>query len=98
MDFLHKSYRYKFTKEGYTRVGDDWVYIINFEPKGRARYKGKLYINAEDFGVVKATYKSARDVHKKVFNMFGVTANELSEEGVYLFKKNGSSDSFNIHH
>ena len=88
VDFLHKSYRYKFTKEGYTRVGDDWVYIINFEPKGRARYKGKLYINAEDFGVVKATYKSARDVHKKVFNMFGVTANELSEEGVYLFKKN----------
>ncbi len=87
IDFLLKSNRYRFVKEGYTTIDGSWVYILSFTPKGRAKFKGKLYINAEDFGIVKAEYQSARPVYNKLFNMFGVKANELSVRGSFIFKQ-----------
>lgn len=57
LDFLTEFKRYTYTIEGYAPIDDATVYIIDFKPlKSSARYYGKIYVNAEDFAVVKMQY------------------------------------------
>lgn len=57
LDFLTEFKRYTYTLEGYAAIEDATVYIIDFKPlKSSANYYGKIYVNADDFAVVKLTY------------------------------------------
>lgn len=86
-NFIHNPNKYIFEKKGYTTIGENWVYIIEFYPKNNAKFKGNLYINAEDFAIVKAEYKNADAVYDKHFNMFGIKANSLKFSSVEIFIK-----------
>ena len=49
---------YKFNLEDTKLFDGEVVYQINFEPDHRkAKYRGKFYINAEDFGLMRLDYK-----------------------------------------
>ncbi|PZR20723.1 MAG: hypothetical protein DI539_10000 [Flavobacterium psychrophilum] len=57
LDFFTEFKRYTYTLEGYAPYDDATVYIIDFKPlKGSARYYGKIYVNGDDFAVVKLQY------------------------------------------
>ena len=43
-NFLHKSSRYIFTLAGGTRLNGEDIYIIDFVPKNKGKYEGRLYI------------------------------------------------------
>jgi len=87
VDILNKSNRYSYTKSGYVEIGNDLAYIIDFVPKGKAKYKGKLYINTEDFAILQAEIYGARSIFDKHFNMLGINANELTFKSTLIFSK-----------
>ena len=95
IDILNKSHRYIFSKSGFVEIGNDLAYIIDFEPKGKAKYKGKLYVNTEDFAILRAEIYGARKIFDKKFNMLGIKANELSFKNVVIFSKE-NMDSYHL--
>jgi hypothetical protein len=86
-DFINSPSKYIFTNEGYVFFNNEWVYKLSFKPKNKAKFTGTIYVNMDDFSVVKADYNSVGNVYNKLFNMFGVHANELSYEAKTLFVK-----------
>ena len=56
-DLIGDREYYKFSLASTKLFDGEVVYEINFEPDHRkAKYKGKLYINAEDFGLMRLDY------------------------------------------
>ena len=58
LDFLQKMNHYAYSLEGYSNIGGEAVYIIGFEPeRGSAQFRGKMYINVFDFGMMRLEYE-----------------------------------------
>jgi hypothetical protein len=88
VDFLNKPGRYNFVKNGFANYEGDWLYIIDFEPDGSSgKYKGKLYIDAFSFAIVKAEIWGANDIFDKHLNLLGIKANTLTYKSTVIFKK-----------
>ena len=87
VDVIHKNSRYDFTKVGYVELDGELIYVLDFTPRWRAKYKGRLYINTNDYAVIKAEIQSAKEVFDKQFNMFGVKSNVLSFKSTLLYEK-----------
>ncbi|QNK64089.1 hypothetical protein H7F33_06255 [Pedobacter sp. PAMC26386] len=57
LDFLTEYKRYTYALDGYATLNDETIYIIDFKPlKSSAKYSGKIYVNANDFAIVKLEY------------------------------------------
>ena len=85
LDFLTKSNRYHFTKREFTAIGDDIVYVIEFEPKGRKDFKGTLYVNTDDFAVMRLEYENVRKLSS--FGMFGISYKKYLYKGKSIYAK-----------
>lgn len=85
LDMLRKSSRYEFTKDDFTYIDDEPVYVIHFEPKRSKDFKGTLYINTEDFAVVRADFSNVKPLYK--FGLLGITYRENVYKGTMLFQK-----------
>jgi len=88
LDFLDKSNRYRFTHKNYTFIDDAAVYIIDFEPKGKKDFKGVLYVNAQDFAIMRLEFENVRPLKK--FGMFGISYSRSLFKGKMLFAKEGN--------
>ncbi|WP_455170647.1 carboxypeptidase-like regulatory domain-containing protein [Aegicerativicinus sediminis] len=84
-DVLEKDNRYRFTKTGFSTINDNPVYIINFEPKGSKDYSGTMYIDVQDFGIVRLDFKNVKRLSN--FNLFGIVYRRIRYEGKMLFSK-----------
>ncbi len=93
LDFINKSRKYKFTLQEYTYIGDDAVYIVDFESKGSADFKGRLYINSDDFAVIRVDYENVKPLKK--FSLLGLSMNVYMGRGKLFFSK-GSNDSYTL--
>ena len=58
-EFLHKIDKYNFEIIGGTSINDENVYVIDFSPKGKGLYEGRLYVSIESSALIKADYKYA---------------------------------------
>ena len=87
IDVIQNQGRYEFKLTEYQEIGENLAYVLTFEPKWRADFKGKIYINTEDFAVLRLTYENAKPVYDKLFNMFGINANKIGYRGTMLFEK-----------
>jgi hypothetical protein len=87
VDILNKSNKYEFVKTGYVELEDAIAFVLEFKPKGKAKYKGKLYINTEDFAIVRSEIFGARKIFDKKMNMLGINANELTYKSTVIFTK-----------
>ena len=85
LDFIKKSRKYDFTIKDFTYMGEDAVYILEFIPKGRADYKGELYINADDFAIIRLDYENVGSLKK--FNLLGISMNQYLGKGKMIFGK-----------
>ena len=85
LDFLEKSNRYRFSKTGFTSIGEAIVYIITFEPKGRKDFKGTLYVNTEDYAVMRLEYENVRKLSS--FGMFGISYRKHLYKGKSFYAK-----------
>lgn len=86
LNVIHKSRKYDFEIVDFTYMGEDAVYIIEFSPKGNADYKGMLYINSDDFAVMRLDYENVQPL--KTFKLLGISMNEYLGKGKMIFSKN----------
>ncbi len=85
-NFLNKSNRYKFELNDYTYIEDQSVYIIDFVPKRSEDFKGTLYINTEDFAIVRVDYENVKPL--KNFKLLGVHYQDKLYRNKLIFSKN----------
>lgn len=85
IDILEKSSRYKFTLENYTVINGMTVYILPFETKGGKDFKGTLYVNTQDFAIIRLDFENVKPISK--FGLLGITYRNNIYKGKMLFGK-----------
>lgn len=93
LDFVDKTRRYEFKLAGYADIGNDGVYVVDFWPKrSSADFKGRLYINIEDFAVMRLDFANTQRLRN--FRLLGITYRETVYKGTMRFAKlpNGKYD------
>ncbi|ADV49082.1 hypothetical protein Celal_1781 [Cellulophaga algicola DSM 14237] len=93
LNFLTKSRKYDFSIRELTYLGPDVVYVLDFVPSGSADYKGTLYVNADDFAIVRVDYENVKTI--KSFKLLGVFMNDYLDKGKMIFYK-GADDKYNL--
>lgn len=82
---IFKPGKYDLTLESFTYLGDQAVYVIDFVPDGSPEYRGQLYINADDFALIRMDFENTEPLRD--FKLLGVSINEYLAKGSILFAK-----------
>ncbi len=85
LNFIHKYNKYEFTLREFTFLDDLAVYVLDFKPKRNADFKGTLYVNSEDFALIRADYENVKPL--KTFKLLGISMNEHLAKGKIIFAK-----------
>ncbi|MFP2996989.1 carboxypeptidase-like regulatory domain-containing protein [Spongiivirga sp. MCCC 1A20706] len=93
-NFITKSNRYEFTHVDFTYLGDAAVYVMDFEPKRKEDYKGRVYVNADDFAIVRIDYENVKPL--KSFSLFGISFKQYKSDGIVLFQKNQTNNKYDL--
>ena len=96
INVIRSSSRYNFVKKDFTYIDGELVYIIEFSPKRYKDFKGTLYINTDDFAVMRLDYSNANPIYDKIFNMFGVNFNHVKYSGTMIFNKFEGSNQYSL--
>ena len=88
LNVLKKSNKYKFALKGYTSIDEQGVYVISFEPKGGADFNGTLYVNLEDFAVMRLDYSNVKSLRR--IKLLGFHYEETVYEGTSIYAKNAN--------
>ena len=86
LNFLEKSRKYDFELLDFAYLNNEFVYAINFKPKRGADFEGTMYVNTDDFAIVRLDYKNVKPL--KTFGLLGISLNEFLKEGTIIYKKN----------
>jgi hypothetical protein len=84
-NLFDKSNRYEYRLNGYAWIDNAAVYVIDFEPKRRADFKGRIYVNTSDFGVHRLEYENVKPLKK--FRLFGISTSDDVYRGKMIFIK-----------
>ena len=85
IDVLEKSNRYRFSLDNYSFIDGMPVFIISFTPKGNKDFKGTMYVNIEDFAIVRFDFDNVRPIKK--FSLLGITYRHSVLKGKMIFGK-----------
>ena len=89
-EFLYKTGKYKYTLAGGIRVNGEDVYLIDFEPDDAGIFKGRLFVAAHTYALIRADYEYAPGKEGTDFHMFSVGYSENYFSGsIYFEKVNG---------
>ena len=88
LNFLKKSNKYDFKLEDYSFLNDNFVYKISFTPKRGADFYGTIYINTDDFAIIRVDYKNVKAL--KNFKLFGISYQHTSKRGTLIYDKNNT--------
>lgn len=86
LNMLEKSGRYRFKLKGYTSIDEQGVYVIEFEPRGSEDFEGTLYVNIEDFGVMRLDYSNVKSLRR--IKLLGFHYEETVYKGTSIYAKN----------
>ncbi len=84
---LWKPRKYRFALEEFTYMGNLAVYVISFEPRGNADYKGTLFVNSDDFAIIRMDFENVEPLRK--FNLLGISMSEYLAKGSMIFAQGG---------
>ena len=85
LDFILKPNKYNFSDTNFNLLGDDLVYQIEATPKGRSKYSATLYINPDDFAIVRIDFRNIKTVYN--IKLLGVFVNIYQREGKMILSK-----------
>ncbi len=85
LNFIRKSNRYEFKLVDYTYMDDSSVYIIDFSPKRKEDFKGTLYVNTENFAIMRVDYENIKLLRN--FRLLGLSYKENVYKGTTIFTK-----------
>ena len=83
LDLIDKTRKYSFELVGYTDIDNRGVYVIDFLPKGGANFKGRVYINIEDFAIMRIEFENVKNL--KNFRLLGIFYRETLYKGSMQF-------------
>ena len=86
-EFLHKTNKYNFKIIGGTSVNNENVYIIDFTPKRKGIYQGRLYVSIETFALIRADYKYAPTKLGTNIHILGIGYTQTNFSGSIYFEK-----------
>ncbi|CDF80702.1 conserved hypothetical protein [Formosa agariphila KMM 3901] len=86
LNCIHKSNRYEFELIDYSFLNDQYVYKIEFKPKRSEDYNGILYVNTDDFAVIRIDFKNVKSL--KTFKLLGVALDVYLKQGSLIYAKN----------
>ncbi|HET8737848.1 MAG TPA: carboxypeptidase-like regulatory domain-containing protein [Pricia sp.] len=92
-DVIFKPGRYDLTLEHFTYLGDQAVYVIAFVPDGSPEFKGRLYINADDFALIRMDFENTEPLRD--FSLLGISVNQYLVKGSFLFAK-GEDEKYHL--
>lgn len=84
-NLFDKSNKYRFKMNGFAWIDNATAYVIDFEPKRGADFKGRLYVNTEDYGVHRLEYENVKPLKK--FRLFGISTADDVYRGKMIFTK-----------
>ncbi len=92
LNIVDKYRKYEFELAGYSDIDNEGVYVIAFKPKGGADFRGRFYINIEDFAVMRIDFENLKNL--KNFRLLGIFYRETLYKGSMQFTKldNGRYD------
>lgn len=93
LDVPKKLNRYVYELLGYSELENQGVYVIGFVPKSRGDFQGKLFVNIEDFAIVRMDYANVKSLRS--IKLLGFSYNEQKYTGSTVFSKFGG-DKYNI--
>ena len=85
LNFILKSKNYIFSDSELTYLGNELVYVIECYTKRGDKYKGTIYVNSDDFAVVRIDYENIKPLSK--FKLLGVSFSSNLEKGRMVFSK-----------
>ncbi|MCL6264997.1 carboxypeptidase-like regulatory domain-containing protein [Flagellimonas myxillae] len=88
LDVIQKLNRYNYELQGYSELENQGVYVIGFVPKGRADFQGKLFVNIENFAIVRLDYENVKPLRN--IRLLGFSYSEQQYKGSTVFSKFGN--------
>ena len=85
LNFILKSKNYIFSDSELTYLGNELVYVIECYPKRGDKYKGTIYVNSDDYAVVRIDYENIKPLSN--FKLLGVSFSSNLEKGRMVFSK-----------
>jgi len=85
LNVIEKTRKYEFALSGYTDIDEQGVYIISFQPKGNADFRGRFFINIEDFAVMRIEFENVKNLRN--FRLLGIFYRETRYSGTMQFGK-----------
>lgn len=85
LDIFEKSRKYKFEVNGYVQIENAIAYVIDFEPKRGADFKGRIFVNTQDFGVYRIDFENVKDLSS--FRLLGISTASDVYRGKMIFGK-----------
>lgn len=85
MDFFEKSRRYDFSLEGFASLEGQGVYVIAVAPKRRSDFRGKIFVNVEDYGVHRLEFENVKTLSS--FKLFGISKTADLYSGKMFFSR-----------
>ena len=87
---FNKSKWYDFKLIELSYLGYEPVYVIDYFPNSsKAKYKGRLYIHADDFALIRYDYQSIKPLRD--FSLFGISLKVQNRHGIRIFKRNSNN-------
>ncbi|WP_055442606.1 carboxypeptidase-like regulatory domain-containing protein [Lacinutrix himadriensis] len=86
LNIIHKSNRYEFELLDYAFLNGNFVYKIAFKPKRGEDYKGTMYVNTDDFAIIRLDYENVKALRD--FSLLGVSVNHYLQRGTIIYEKN----------
>ncbi len=86
LNFIEKSRKYEFELLDFAYLNNAFVYTISFKPKRGADFEGTMYVNTDDFAIVRVDYKNVKPL--RTFGLLGISLNEFLKEGTIIYQKN----------
>ena len=93
LNVIKKSNRYSFKLMDYTYFNEQSLYVVRFEPKRSEDFKGVLYINTEDFAIVRIEYENVNPLRN--IKLLGIHYRENLYKGKTIFSK-GTDGKYTI--
>ena len=92
LDVVEKSRKYDFDLVGYSDIDESGVYVIDFRPSGGAVFQGRMFINIEDFAVLRIEFENVKNLRN--FRLLGIFFRETVYGGSMQFERlsNGRYD------
>lgn len=82
---IEKARKYRYSLNGYNEIDGQGVFVVDFEPKGVADYRGTLFIGMEDFAILQMDFENVKRLRN--IRLLGFMYRENTYHGSIRFAK-----------